>query len=431
MCLLSVFPENVQPNATDLFNAADSNPDGFGYAIVVPSEGRIIRRHSMDSSRLIDEFLETRDRYASGPALFHCRITTDGVTDIDNCHPFLVGGDPSTVMAHNGILPDRVRPAKGDPRSDTRICAEAFLPGHPFMKLDRRGARKQFEQWLGNFSKVAFLTVDPKYRRNLYIINEGLGHWLDKPYESAWHSNHSYAGWSTSGSFRHTWPVGSSVVPYRTSTVIGGWSSYNNDDYAGSNHCTVCGAFYSVNLVTGYCREEGCKACQECYEPIDTCLCYLPESVRKDVIEEAKNRIYTDSKITAHDAIKDAKADVISYESDDLEEEVNDLLDEWLSEEVHQVSGETRDSASVSIVPSMSHESESPRAIGSTPEPVYGRATAPDMVPGWTWCTDGHGYWWAERESWGRSPEGGSGRMSLSTVVGAVRGAFTGKKNAS
>ncbi|MGW5105951.1 hypothetical protein [Nocardia sp. NPDC004123] len=53
--------------------------------------------------------------------MFHSRFATHGFITNQNCHPFAIGGDERTVMAHNGVLPDIVQPrprgsAFGHPR---------------------------------------------------------------------------------------------------------------------------------------------------------------------------------------------------------------------------------------------------------------------------------------------------------------------------
>ncbi|MFE7803032.1 hypothetical protein [Nocardia sp. NPDC057440] len=65
---------------------------------------------------------------------------------MENCHPFVVGGDPRTVLAHNGIL---AHPSSGDPRSDRRIAAEDLLPRRPFGSLDSWAGHERLERWLG------------------------------------------------------------------------------------------------------------------------------------------------------------------------------------------------------------------------------------------------------------------------------------------
>ena len=189
MCVLSFYRPGVMPNRECLENGADSNPHGHGYAIIAGSD--VLTGHSMSADAAIEAFIRVRAEHRDSYALFHSRITTDGATTLDNCHPFIVGDDPRTVLAHNGILPKSARPGKTDARSDTRILAEELIPRGVFGHLGQRRARRRLAQWTlseGYGNKLVILTTDPRYGRNAYVINEHLGEWSD----GVWWSNSSY-----------------------------------------------------------------------------------------------------------------------------------------------------------------------------------------------------------------------------------------------
>jgi predicted glutamine amidotransferase len=156
MCLLTFIPGGVQPELDALSCGADVNPDGHGWAIVAGQ--RLLVGHGMNPAETIASFAEARGRHPDGPALFHSRYATAGRVNVDNCHPFAVGGDPRTVLAHNGVLPASVQPSRGERRSDTRIAAEDFLPR--FGSLRSRAARLRFEKWMTLRNKIVILTVD-------------------------------------------------------------------------------------------------------------------------------------------------------------------------------------------------------------------------------------------------------------------------------
>lgn len=185
MCILTFIPEGVQPDTDALANGADNNPDGHGFAIVDTKQSRIVVRRGMEPNRLIDEFVKMR-KTLDGPALFHSRIATAGLVEKVNCHPFRVGNDPTTVVAHNGILPREAQPAKSDWRSDTRIFAETLLPGRNF---DGRRSMKKLAHWLAG-DKLVILTVNPRWEANAYLVNSSKGEWDVKT--GIWYSNQSY-----------------------------------------------------------------------------------------------------------------------------------------------------------------------------------------------------------------------------------------------
>ncbi|BCY08941.1 hypothetical protein [Actinoplanes sp. L3-i22] len=185
MCLLSFLPAGVQPNLPALRNGSLINDDGHGFAIVVA--GRLLVRHSMNADQLIDEFAAARHAFPDGDALFHSRLATGGTSDLANCHPYAVGGDQRTVLAHNGILP--VRLPRHEARSDTRVAAEDLIPR--MGSLRSRLVRLRLERWMGADNKIVILTVDRRFRHTSYLLNERAGEWAD----GVWYSNSGYLPW--------------------------------------------------------------------------------------------------------------------------------------------------------------------------------------------------------------------------------------------
>ncbi|WP_416566138.1 class II glutamine amidotransferase [Nocardia testacea] len=230
MCILTFIKPGITPDTDMLMRGALVNPDGHGYAVL--TDTGIGTGHGLDATIVIAEFAQLRDRYPDGPALFHSRLATHGAQDLTNCHPFRVGGDERTVLAHNGILPKQVHPANGDPRSDTRIAAEDFLPTTPFGSLDSWAGRERLERWLGS-DKMVLLTVDPAYKHQAYIFNEHRGHWV----EGSWYSNDSYRWglWEESG-----------------------------------DRCEACGKF-DPDKFGSHC--PSCGHCEDCWREFPACVC--------------------------------------------------------------------------------------------------------------------------------------------------------------
>lgn len=244
MCMLTFFPEGALPNEEALANGAVVNEDGHGFAIVT---GRtLLVERGMDAAQLIAEFVRARAQFPDGPALFHSRLATAGDIDEANCHPFRVGKSPLTVLAHNGIFPLSMQPSRRDKRSDTRIAAEDFLPGDPFGSLGARRNRRRMERWMTDRNKVVILTVDPRYRKRAYLLNEDAGVWDD----GVWYSNTDYLG--------------------------GHWVTYDDDwdeqAYAGAQECPACETVtYSVSTLDRQC--QACGLCFECEMWQDACEC--------------------------------------------------------------------------------------------------------------------------------------------------------------
>lgn len=216
MCLLTFMPPKINIDYSKAKTAARSNPNGFGFAIIC--ENKIIKDHDMDFEKLWTRWSVARAA-EQGPAIFHFRISTHGLTDIDNCHPFIIGQDDKTVMAHNGILP--ITMPVHDNRSDSKIFAEYVLPEMGgISSLDNEETFKCLSEWATG-SKLVFLTVDPLATYDWYIVNEEYGHWA----EDMWWSNKSYV----------TYPI-TSYSSYGINSRgmysnIGYDDTYNDDEY--------------------------------------------------------------------------------------------------------------------------------------------------------------------------------------------------------
>lgn len=267
MCLLTFYPEGKGVDEKALRNGAFYNNDGHGYAIV--DEDRILIGHSLSFHEIIAEFLETRKRYPSGPALFHSRMSTHGSTDIGNCHPFYVGGDKRTVVAHNGIMPQSCQPTPGDHRSDTRILAEDLLdqshrigPSSFFNWRTNKG-RRRISGWMGQHNKLVILTVDPKMSKQAFILNEKAGIWNN----GIWYSNTGFQ-------------------IYTTSTA--GWS-YPTLSTRYDEFCPVCLATDRIGKLSRTCYH--CMICIDCMSEVGECLCYMPARLDGDASDRTSTSI--------------------------------------------------------------------------------------------------------------------------------------------
>lgn len=238
MCLLSFYPPQVMPAPEALAKGAVLNDDGHGFAVVAGA--RLIVRRDLNADRLIEEFRRIRGQHRQGSALFHSRLGTHGATGADNCHPFRLGRDRRTVLAHNGILPGLVHPSVGDTRCDTRIAAEDFLPREPFGPLDEPHAQAGLCDWLGPHNKLVVLTVNPRYARHAYLLGEQHGHWE----AGVWYSNTDYRG------------------------LRFALTRWHRDEQV----CPTCSALNSLDPDTGLC--DVCACCVRCGEPPEHCGCY-------------------------------------------------------------------------------------------------------------------------------------------------------------
>lgn len=262
MCLLVVCNPNSTPSKDKLTTASCSNPHGFGFAIETPNG--IITERSMSAKKSIKRFLELREQYPDGYAMWHARYATHGVKNEANCHPFKVGGtEYDTYLAHNGVL-DILIPDK-DKRSDTRIMAEELLPRLGGVSaLDDEYVYDMVSSWASG-SKVAVMTNDPSAKYRLYIINESSGHWDS---EGVWWSNKSYE------------PVASVAKTYYydyTKPTVYDIVAVEGDPY----QCVNCEAIIDLEDNDLWCTM--CESCLDCQASLDSCLCWSPDT--KDLIK--------------------------------------------------------------------------------------------------------------------------------------------------
>lgn len=295
MCLLSVYRPGAPVVREHILRGTYCNPDGFGFAVIVGD--RIEIGKGMDAEAVVAAFIAVREAHPDGWAMFHSRLTTDGETTTDNCHPFIVGGDARTVLGHNGILPAEARPRGKDKRSDTRILAERLIPVGMFGSLRSRRGRKALGKWIakdGYPNKVAILTVDPRYRERAFIIGEQHGTWVG----DVWHSNGGYQSYAER--YPRTVSVGSKLSDGYYAYLDGkiSYADYLDGLYTGksapvlaTNACPSCLSAGEVDVNYGYCRD--CKVCLDCGDEISWCTCFdasssgYPASVMADVLPMA------------------------------------------------------------------------------------------------------------------------------------------------
>jgi hypothetical protein len=252
MCMLTYLPEGVLPDTEALANGALTNNDGHGFAIVAGN--RLIMGRGMDSEVVIAHFVRLRSTHRRGPALFHSRFSTGGTVSKFNCHPFRIGGDRRTVLAHNGVFPDLARPGPGDKRSDTHILAEDLLRG---IDLGNAAVRTLLQDWMGSRNKVVLLTVNPAYDRTSYILNEDHGVW----HEGIWYSNHDFEAYTQ-------W----------LGRIRGTGLSRNANATAGPSlmacPCPKCRSYDNIDYATSQCM--GCAYCLDCNNDLQACQCWTP-----------------------------------------------------------------------------------------------------------------------------------------------------------
>lgn len=262
MCLLVVCNPNSTPSKDELTTGACKNPHGFGFAIDTGSG--IISERSMSAKKSIARFLELREQYPNGYAMWHARYATHGVKNELNCHPFKVSGEHDTYLAHNGVL-DILIP-KGDRRSDTRIMAEELLPRLGGVSaLDDDYVYDMIGSW-SNGNKIAVMTNDPSAQYKIYIINESAGSWDSN---GIWWSNNSH---------QPTPIITNTHEPSVYDIVVSDGHFGYDEKFA----CPNCESLIDLWESELYCLI--CECCFDCSAQFLDCLCYNPKA--KDMLRD-------------------------------------------------------------------------------------------------------------------------------------------------
>ena len=262
MCLLVVCNPNSTPSKDELTTGACKNPHGFGFAIDTGSG--IISERSMSAKKSISRFLELREEYPNGYAMWHARYATHGVKNELNCHPFRLAGEHDTYLAHNGMLDILI--SKDDKRSDTRIMAEELLPRLGGVSaLDDDYLYDMIGSW-SKGSKIAVMTNDPSAQYKIYIINESAGSWDSN---GIWWSNNSHQPTPT---------ITNTNEPSVYDIVV----SDGHFGYDEKFECPNCASLIDLWESELYCLI--CECCFDCSAQFLDCLCYNPKA--KDMLRD-------------------------------------------------------------------------------------------------------------------------------------------------
>ena len=223
---------------------------------------KIIHKRGMSAKKINREFLRLRAEYPDGWAMWHSRYATHGVKNESNCHPYPVGDDGLTYLAHNGTLSQDI--AKGDKRSDSRVFAEDTLTAMGgVVALNNPTVRDMIGKWASS-SKLAILTIDPRADYTMYLINEKLGHWID----GVWYSNYGYKP-------EPTYPP-TYWDKYPTDTKTTTYSSPLDETDIFLEYCYKCGNTVDIPYDSDEYNCPNCNSCFECYQVTGDCLCYQP-----------------------------------------------------------------------------------------------------------------------------------------------------------
>lgn len=270
MCMITYLPAGIDVPYDGIANGATWNDDGHGWAVAA-EPGVMLTGHYMDSGAALDTFDITRRAFPNAPALFHSRFATHGSRGLVNVHPFKVG--KYSVVAHNGILPNKFHPQGTDSRSDTAILAGEWLQSQT-QGMWTRKERKRIGRVIGDGNKLCILSVSPWLSEPKgVLVNANKGYWID----GAWFSNLDCTyDYRTSRYGKYSWDDDATVIGTK---ALGKWS----DGFHGRTvpgECPFCESNSNVDISVNTCLK--CDVCLDCLEMTRVCMCWSPESARKE-----------------------------------------------------------------------------------------------------------------------------------------------------
>jgi hypothetical protein len=181
MCIAILSPKGTQLSKETLNICWLNNFNGAGFMYNDDNNKLHTVKEMKDFDKFYSKYADIRDKFPNSTMVLHFRISTHGVINRTNCHPFKVNNKLGFV--HNGIIREVEKDKK---YSDTNMFNRTVLrkiPGLDISMLKSKGMKKLMGHFI-DYSKLVFMDN----MNNYAIINEQKGHWA----EGIWYSNDSY-----------------------------------------------------------------------------------------------------------------------------------------------------------------------------------------------------------------------------------------------
>lgn len=249
MCIAILNTKGTTLKKKLLSNCWENNGDGAGI-LYIDDDSNLQTFKTLDSfEEFYANYIEIKKSYGkSRNMLLHFRISTHGVINKENCHPFIV--DESVGFIHNGMIsnvPDSVQ------YSDTNMLNRTLLQKLKTGFEQDDEVLEFLDSLIGSGNKLVFLNNKDEWS----IVNEAAGHWKYK----CWFSNDSYKevhDWYDFGGVKKKKKKGSRVgftPAYSYKNYYDSKYDPYYDDFGTANECKGCGLkLYGMNeLNRGTC----------------------------------------------------------------------------------------------------------------------------------------------------------------------------------
>lgn len=267
--MIIVKPAGTVITRRTLKTGFQANPDGAGMMYTHDNVLEVVKGF-FHFRGFYKTFRSIERAFPKTNIIVHFRITTSGLKNTPNCHPFVV--DDTLAFAHNGIFLGLGTLLE----SDTMIFNKTVLQLLPKGFLDIPRIKEALDLYIQRgFCKLAFLDKDNNYT----IINPSAGEWNN----GVWFSNTSYEdravfgftkydynGYDYSNTYRNC-SMCRQLIPLREMEwheEVGGFvcdvCNYSTQTSAGDD-CEVCGVcgFYPSET-----SHAGISYCADCWNEL-------------------------------------------------------------------------------------------------------------------------------------------------------------------
>jgi predicted glutamine amidotransferase len=176
MCLIINKPAGVSLDSKTLQTIHHVNPDGFGI-MRATSSGRLEIIRTLEGPDSISKLIK---RFESFDCALHWRFTTNGKTNLRNCHPFEL--IPDVAAMHNGVISIDHEKHESDTAAFCREVLRPMAESNLDALMDGR-FNAAVELAMGAGSKILIMSGDGRVN----IFNRSAGH--DDKESGCWYSN--------------------------------------------------------------------------------------------------------------------------------------------------------------------------------------------------------------------------------------------------
>lgn len=179
MCIAIALPAEKRLSKGQIKNCHRLNDDGIG--IMYAYKDKLVIEKTLDLPEFEEDIYPRAIKNApTSQMVVHFRLSTGGLKDLSNVHPFLISKGLGFV--HNGSI-YRLQDDPKKEKCDTVRFMEQVLQHLPFGWEKNSAIKTLIEDRIG-LSKL--ITMDNQ--GHIEIFNENAGHWKD----GIWWSNYSY-----------------------------------------------------------------------------------------------------------------------------------------------------------------------------------------------------------------------------------------------